>query len=620
MVRTVFAMVLLGALSLPVAASAAEPTTRPAAKAAASGGRPAGVPEAAEAWLVLPTPAKSLAEIKKLVDLVVPGTGPVVQMTMTGWLTKYSGKAMDQTKPVVCILGVGKKPKFAVGASLAAEADIAKFLAMTFGKASKTEGEVSTYLEVQGGALADKEIYVVVKKGRFVAGDDKKLVGMLASVSPPAAGAFDARDDLVAGMDVKSVTARHKEAIDAFLKKLEAGALGPGLPGVAAQGPEAQKMMGSAFAGGARSAMKNVDLLRTVVRISGDEISLGGSFRAVKGGEFAEALGKLAKARLPVVNKPGGKVFVTLAGAIDPTVTDQMIGMLKPLLLAGMAGEGNAQARKDLDAYFVALSAALKDTSGRVTETICRRGGGICAVIQGEAKGAASTREAVNKAIRASLTEALQVKWAEMGTKMKFTEKFRKSGGLDVDRITIDFKPVPNPNLPAEFQLQIQEMQRKTMETIYGLPMIYEVAYTEKRMLAAFGKEAPKALDELIKKVQAGKPGKPAMTATLKRAPGGSFLVAEVDMIEYAYLVVDMMGGMMPAGAMPNVNMGEAPAKPASFWFAAGGGELQVRYNIPVAPVKRVVDGIKKAQQEMMEQIRQQHQPVPLPGPGVERF
>ena len=48
-------------------------------------------------------------------------------------------------------------------------------------------------------------------------------------------------------------------------------------------------------------------------------------------------------------------------------------------------------------------------------------------------------------------------------------------------------------------------------------------------------------------------------------------------------------------------------------------GKLLVRYNIPVAPVKRVVTGINKAQKEMMERMRQP-QPGPAPEPGVEQF
>jgi len=134
------------------------------------------------------------------------------------------------------------------------------------------------------------------------------------------------------------------------------------------------------------------------------------------------------------------------------------------------------------------------------------------------------------------------------------------------------------------------------------------------------GKEAAKVMDEQIKRLEAGKAAGPAMAATLKRAPGGSFMVGEVDLIEYAYVIVDMMGRMMPAGMMPDVDLGAEPAKPATFWVAARDGELRIRYNVPLAPLKRMVDGVKGAQQQMMDQLRGP-QPVPLPdGGGAEQF
>jgi len=117
----------------------------------------------------------------------------------------------------------------------------------------------------------------------------------------------------------------------------------------------------------------------------------------------------------------------------------------------------------------------------------------------------------------------------------------------------------------------------------------------------------------------------------LKAAPKGSFMVGEVSVLEYARMLSDMMGKMaagMGAPAM-KLDLGEGPDKnPVAFWMKADGGGVALRYNVPVAPIKKVVAAFQKAQREMMEKMREMQPPpgpvppVPLPGdaPGAERF
>jgi hypothetical protein len=208
-----------------------------------------------------------------------------------------------------------------------------------------------------------------------------------------------------------------------------------------------------------------------------------------------------------------------------------------------------------------------------------------------------------------------------MGFKFEFAEGYRKCGELDVDRLAIDFQRPINPRLPADVQKRVWEVQRRALEAAYGMPIMYELAYRQKSMLAACGKQAPEALDELVRHVRAGKAGTPAMTGTLQRAPKGSFLVGEIELIEHARSIADMIGNVMPPEMRPTLELGEAPAKPASFWCVAVGGELEVRYAIPVAPVSRIAAGIRRARQELMDRIkaRAEARKVPAPPPGEKK-
>jgi hypothetical protein len=609
------ALALVGAVLLAAPGRAGEGAEKAAL--------PPGVPKGAEAWLVLPAPKTSVDRAKKVAEAVMPGTGGMVEMTLQGALAKYGGDALDLTKPAVAVFALGEKPKFATTMGLKLEGDITKALEARFGKATKTEKGVSTYLEVQEGALPDKEVFVCVKKDRMVIGDDARLVGLLAAAAPPAAGDYEAAVDIVAGLDLKAVSTKHKEKLDEFLKKLEAGpAAAVGAPGAGKINPGLEKVVGVAYADFIRAAIKQVDLLNAEVRIGADEVALSLGLKAAKGGDLAASLDEIAKAKLPSVKMLPAKSMVVLAADMDPEVAAKIVDKVKPVLVAGLAAaEGDEKLKKAVEAQIRATEAYIKQSDGAVSEAVFRRKGGLCGVIVCGIKDQAAGRAAMIKAVKTSISGELGKKWQETGVKLELKEKVRKSGDLDVDRLTLDFKPPANKDLPPEMQARMLEMQRKMMEALYGMPINYEIAFHNKTMLTTFGKESPKALDELIARIKAGEGNQAVMAATLKRAPKGSFVVGEADLIEYAYMVIDMIGKAAPMGAMPEIDLGKGPSKPASFWVAAGERDLVVRLNIPVDPIKRIVAAVQKAQQQMMKQV-QPPQPVPLPGgqPGIERF
>ncbi|MHC4913972.1 MAG: hypothetical protein ACYTGB_00655 [Planctomycetota bacterium] len=593
-----------------------------AARAAEEGeaeARPAGVPAGAETWLVVPTPKESIDRATKLVESFQPGAGALTEQTLRGWLVRNGGDALDDTKPLVAIFSLDEKSKYAVSVGLKAGADAAKGLEVRFGKAAKTEDGVSTYLEVQGGALPDKEVFALVKDGRLVLGDDLALVKLLAGAAAPGADAYPKGVDVLAGMDVKTVSARHKEKIEETLKKLETAPedVIPGPPGMKAN---IDKNGMAALARLARSSLEEVRQLGAEARI-GEEVSLAFSGAAVPDGELAGALEKLGAAKLPDAKLLPGGAVMALAASIPPEVTAKLMATVKELVEATVAGEGgelDEAVKKDVTAYIAALTELTGKTDGTVIEAIMRRDGGLCGLIASGVKGEGA-REALVKAVKLSTAPGLSKMWDDQGMKAEFTEKHRKSGDLDVDKLSVDFKPKANPDVPPEMQAQIQEMQRKMVEAIYGLPLVYEMAVSDKYIFAGFGKKGAEELDKLVAAAAGGGEGQ-ALVATRKRAPQGAFVIGEVSVLEMARLMIDVFSRNVPVGAMPALDLGDGPGKLATFWASAAGGKMEVRYNVPVEPIKKIFDEIQKARKQMMQPPPPQ--PVPLPGdvPDVEGF
>jgi hypothetical protein len=146
------------------------------------------------------------------------------------------------------------------------------------------------------------------------------------------------------------------------------------------------------------------------------------------------------------------------------------------------------------------------------------------------------------------------------------------------------------------------------MQTMYGNPLVHEMAFTGKAVLGAMGKEADKALDEMI--AADGGAGREHLADTLKRAPAGSFVVGELSLIEYAKMVTGMMAA---AGApVPVPDLGDAPDELATAWLTAGGGQLGYTANVPVAPIRRIFQAWQAAMQQMM-----QNPPMPMPPPPL---
>jgi hypothetical protein len=205
--------------------------------------------------------------------------------------------------------------------------------------------------------------------------------------------------------------------------------------------------------------------------------------------------------------------------------------------------------------------------------------------------------------------------------KAEFKENHRKSGALDVDRLSVDMKPKAMPDMPPEMQAQIQEMQRKMIDAIYGLPLVYEMAVSEKYVLAAFGKKGPDELDRLVARATGAAEGadNQALVATAKRAPAGTFLLAEGSVLEFARLALDIIGSSMPPEMKPQLDLGDGPGKLATFWAVAAGGKMELRYNVPVEPIKKIFDEVQKLRKQMAPPPPQD---VPLPGdaPDVEGF
>jgi hypothetical protein len=647
---TLTLMLALGwLLARPAALPAAEPAAEPAGETPPRATRPAGVPEGAEAWLVLPRPAESVARAVKVSEAVMPESGELARQTLEGILKRYGGDAVDLSAPLVAVIGFGEKRRFALSVALRAEADVLKALEARFGRPAALEAGISTYLEVQDGALPDKEVFAAVKAGRLVLGDERKLVEMFLAAPAPVAGAWPAELDALAGIDVKRVLAAHRAGIDEFLKKLEENpaALLPGGRGGPVPGPGLQALNGPALAGLVRGALEQTAVLDAELRVGETGTSISWGLLAAEGSNLAAVVDGVAGAKLPEVRglPEAGKTLIAAAGSVPPEISMKLLGPFEKFLLAMAAGgpqpegqqpggdepagEAPADAEaagKDVKALMKALAAMTEAGDGTVTELILRRSGGLCVAVTGGVRDAAALRGGAVDAVRASTGGTLAALLEKSGVKLTLEEKKRRSGELDVDGLSIEIKPPARPDMPPEVQAQMQEMQRRMVEQLYGQPAIYELALAPRKMYAAFGKEAPEVLDELVRvgqraEGQEGDAPRP-LAAALKSAPQGACVVGEVSLTEYARFWGEMMTGMAPPGAMPALEFGEAPAEPLTFWMNARDSRLELRYNVPLDPVKRIVAGVRKFFKEIRE--RQKALPPPPPPPpddgGVEVF
>ncbi len=574
--------------------------------------RPAGVPAGAEAWLVLPAPKASIERAKSVVEAVAPGMGAGAVMWFEKALSKFGGEALDPAKPLVAVFSLGEKAKRAVGVSLKADGDALRAMEVLFGKPTKTAEGISTYLEVQKGALPDKEVYAAVKGGRLVIGDDLELVKLLAATAAPAAGAYAKDLDAVAGLDFKAVAANHKKDIDELLKKLEAGGEGAEVEA------DAKAIVGATYAGMIRSGLKEVRQAGAELRIGAEEVSLAYGVEAVPGGELAKVLAKLGKAKLPSVKALPKNAIYTVASATDPEAVTKYVDIFQKTWTAGLAG-GDEKLNKELKGLLAHATAMSKHGDGTTAAALVRRGNGLCAVAISGFKDPTAARAESLKAIKVLRGGAIAGKLKEVGLTLSLEEKHRKSGELEVDRLSAAFKPPAGDDAPADQQETIS----KLLEGICGLPVVYEQAFSKKAAFIAAGKEAPKLLDEVAARVAAGKGDNDALAATLKRAPEGAFSVGEFSIIEYSYFWIDMVGRMAPVGAMPEVDLGKGPdKKPVTFWMVAEDGKVAVRYNVPVEPIKKIAAAWRKAREDMMKGVQPPVAPGPLPGgaPGVEQF
>ncbi len=620
--RLIPALMATAILSWTTGGLAGEAAPDPAPVPASKAVRPAGVPAEAAVWVVATSPKATLERLKKLVDSFQPGTGGMLEMLIRQGSPWYFEEA-DETKPVVAICQLPKadddEPVWAIVGSLKEGSDGAVALEKRFGgKPAKVEDGLSVFLQVQEGALPDKEVFAAVKDGRVTVGGSKELVRMLSACPAPAEGAYPAGVDMLGGADVKALAAQYKDDIEEALKEFEeelAGEAGPELAtelGLEANGEKLGAAMAGLFVGPARAALREVELAGCQIRL-GDSVSVALAFKAAPGGAFAAWLAEAEKGRLPNAKELPEGGIMSMAAAIPPERLARLFEEAgKPF---GEALAGDEKLKKSFDDIFLPMNAYFKATDGTGVMTLARRAGGLCQASCGGMKDPAAARESMVRMMKFVESGPLADLLTKAGLKYVLAEKVREVEGLPVDRLTMDMKPPADPNMPVE----LQDMQRKMFDKLYGMPMVQEWAFSKDRVMMAGGKESGKVLDELAARAAGKAPGTAAMAGTVAAAPKGTFVAGEMYVVGYAKLIMDMtseaVGAMMP---MPKLEIpADAEKTPVTGYFTAAGGELGAELRVPVEPIKKLVDAFKKMQQDMMQNL--QNQPaVPLIEPDVD--
>ncbi|HOX05950.1 MAG TPA: hypothetical protein PK280_06075, partial [Planctomycetota bacterium] len=413
-----------------LAGDAAAPAPKPVA-------RPAGVPAEAAFWMIVPSPKASLERLKKLAEAFQPGTGAMAELGIRQ-ASPWSFAEADEAKPIVAVFQLPKEagadPSWAVAGSLKAGTDGAAVLEKRFGgKPARTEDGVSVFLQVQEGALPDKEIFAAAKDGRLVLGDSKALIRSLANCPAPADGAFPAGADILAGVDVTVLATQYKDKIEAGLKDLEEGAANAAamMPGA---GANAQGMVVGAkvLADKCRVGLKEV--AQAGVRIGlGDTISITWTLQAIPGTSFAAELAKMEKLGLPPVGLLHEQGTVAMALSLPPEYAQSFVEFLNPVVRAGLTiEEADQEKLKALDAeatkFTTALSALAKQFDGRMAMSL-GKGAGAGALGFLAVKDPAAARAAMTTIGKLSQDGPFAEVMRKQGQKQTFATNVRQNGG-----------------------------------------------------------------------------------------------------------------------------------------------------------------------------------------------
>jgi hypothetical protein len=604
--------------------------------------RPAGVPASAEAWVVMPAPAKTVERIKVLAEKVYPGSGAMFQMVVGQTLAQQGGDALDLNKPVVVILVPSEQPKFAARAGVKAGSDPLKAMEARFGKSAGSVNGLVKYLQVQPGALPDKEIFVRIKDGYLTFGDSKQLVEKLSAAAPPGENAYQDSVDIVAGVDPAAIFKQHKSVIDGFITALESGApLIAEVDGARVDDEDGRKLKAACIAAGSlyattlRSLMKEMSFFQVQLSTTGKSASFSYSVGFGSDGKIAEAMKALEAVSLPTAVVGGKRVLYANAGNIPPQVAGPLAELVNELVFKSLALV-NTDIRRDLgpdfdiDKFTKLMKNSLKawkHFSGDFQQLVkVADGGGLGIVAMAGLKDRTAAREAIFEILQGvkELAAAPNSKFPLKVTSLK--KDARKSGTAPVDRLAMDISLAGNADLPAEVRQQMEAQTRKMIEGLYGLPMIYELAWTEKQVIYGFGRDASKLLDTLVAaKGQAAAVEKGSLASLIKNAPKGSFAVGQISVLEYAKFVVNMLKNTPMGPMMPQVDLGAGPDQnPICVTVSSQGGRGTVNVLVPVQPIAKVVKAVMQAQAAMMNGAGAGRPGGPMPvqpgRPGPEEF
>ncbi len=509
-----------------------------------------------------------------------------------------------------------------------------------FGKSAGSVNGLVKYLQVQPGALPDKEIFVCIKDGYLTFGDSKQLVEKLSAATPPGEKAYQDSVDIVAGVDPAAVFKQHKSEIEGFIKSLESGApLIAEVRGARDDDEDGRKLKAACVAAGSlyattlRSLMKEMSFFQVQLSTTDKSASFSYSVGFAAEGKIAVAMKALEAVSLPTAVVGGKRVLYANAGNIPPQVAEPLAELLNELAFKSLA-LADADMREVLGADFEKFSKVMKDVlkawqhfSGDFQQLVTfADGGGLSIAAMAGLKDRTAAREAIFKILQTfkEITASPKLKFPLKVTSLQ--KDARKSGTAPVDRVTMDISLAGNADLPAEVRQQMEAQTRKMIEGLYGLPIVYELAWTEKQMIYGFGCDAAKLLDTLVAaKGQAAAVEKGSLASLIKNAPKGSFAVGQFSILEYAKFVISMLKNTPMGPMIPQVDLGAGPDKnPICVTVSSRDGRGTVNVMVPVEPIAKVVKAVMQAQAAMMNGMGAGGPGGPMPEqptrPGPEEF
>ncbi len=563
-------------LASGVAFGQAVPAEVPAAKPA---GLPAGVLAVVE-FASVETLQKHATDFMTATEALPPGQVPPILEIFDEAFHSTDPSQMDVTQPVrfVIVKGAPRKVEAVLQCTVKDQAVYLSTLDPGLKKGEEKDG-VTTYTE-------DQETVAVGESGKMICiGENAAAVAQVLALVNSNALPPDAMlqgGDVVASIEVKALLnhlADEKGSVFGDLKESWKNML-PAAPG----GPEKVRHVIDAEVEALETVLRQVERATVSLAPDAQEIKLSVKVAPVQGG--------LLSAYLATV--PSG-IPATLKYMPDDAfaVCAFKLGNLEPLMIPVIALDTKLMASSGMDTVQAAalsaqLSGWLKVVGDELTFAM-RSGQGFRIVSAGTLKDPEAYKALLQK--MPELFGFINEMYGNMGMPMQIKSEVVKYNDREITQMKWTFDAKPAAGVTPE-QAAIAEVQRKTMQAMFGEGMTMDITILGKDVAAAAGSDSLDTLQQIMDGKLKKLTDREDFTKAVAAIPPescGFCLVHLTGLAEFGLSIARTVGGL----PIPEIPFQRGPGVTAVFVTAPAGSSVTCNLSVPAAEIKAVADGVK---------------------------